>query len=236
MECLVGDSKIEFVHYNIRRTVTQAEVKELLAKHNHTCATVPGYTCLLQGKPFDEASFHVDHIKELHNGGSNDISNLQLLCPNCHAVKTARNRKRQSNEVPVFQVHTCLKCGKPYGCERQLMNHELSHQRDEITRKEKEREQDAKRKEKEQKQREKQENKASNSNEVDKIAEFIYENIVPSDSVINPVTKTELRRAFKNWKDNNDQRGLLPVDMEKRIIGLYGKYPAGGWTNFQLNT
>jgi len=234
MDCLVGNSKIEFVQYNNRRTFTQAEVKELLAKHNHTCATIPDYECYLKGKPFDEAGFQIDHIKELHNGGSNDISNLQALCPNCHSVKTTRNRKRQSNKQPVFEVHTCLRCEKPYGCERQLMDHMLKHQREDITRKEKELEKEAKRKEKEQKQQESRASKAKKVYTNPEIEKFICERIVASDYVIIPVTRLELRRAFKSWKDENDQRSLLPADMEKRIIELFGKYPIDGWTSFSL--
>jgi hypothetical protein len=236
MQPLFADTKVECVEYQARRTCTRAEEKEILARQHHTCATIPGYDCYLKGQPFDEASFQIDHIIELHSGGSNDMSNLQALCPCCHAVKTRRNRKRPSNEAPVFEVHTCLRCEKPYGCERQLMEHMLWHTREDLKRKEKELEKEAKRKEKEQRQREKQESKASKAKEVDKIAEFLCENIVPSDSVINPVSRTEMRRAFKNWKDENDQRGLLFVDMEKRLIKLFGEYPAGGWTNFQLNT
>ena len=33
------------------------------------------------------AWFEVDHIKELENGGSNDVENLQALCRECHAKK-----------------------------------------------------------------------------------------------------------------------------------------------------
>lgn len=32
----------------------------------------------------------VDHIKPISQGGSNELSNLQLLCKNCHKQKTAR--------------------------------------------------------------------------------------------------------------------------------------------------
>lgn len=33
-------------------------------------------------------TYEVDHILRLEFGGSNDISNLQALCPNCHRKKT----------------------------------------------------------------------------------------------------------------------------------------------------
>ena len=33
-------------------------------------------------------AFHIDHIQALANGGSNDIDNLQILCKECHYVKT----------------------------------------------------------------------------------------------------------------------------------------------------
>jgi P4 family phage/plasmid primase-like protien len=71
-------------------------------------------------------------------------------------------------------------------------------------------------------------------NENDAIAKFISEKIVASTEG-DAVEKTALRRAFKTWKEENDQRSLLPLDMEKRIVEVFGKYPAGGWTNFQLN-
>lgn len=35
-----------------------------------------------------DASYEIDHIIPLYQGGSNDISNLQALCRNCHGKKT----------------------------------------------------------------------------------------------------------------------------------------------------
>jgi P4 family phage/plasmid primase-like protien len=70
-------------------------------------------------------------------------------------------------------------------------------------------------------------------NENDAIAKFISEKIVASTEG-ETVEKTALRRTFKAWKDENDQRSLQPQDMEKRIIELFGKYPSGGWKNFQM--
>ena len=39
-----------------------------------------------------DATFEVDHIKALFNGGTNDQSNLVALCPNCHRKKTVAER------------------------------------------------------------------------------------------------------------------------------------------------
>ena len=41
--------------------------------------------CLFCGAP----AVHVDHIKPLRYGGTNDASNLQPLCAACHSRKTA---------------------------------------------------------------------------------------------------------------------------------------------------
>lgn len=73
-------------------------------------------------------------------------------------------------------------------------------------------------------------------NENDAIAKFISEKIrvIEKDEELVPVDKPRLRRVFKQWKDDNDQRTLIAIDMEKRMEGLFGKYSRGGWTNIKL--
>ena len=56
-----------------------------------------GYICPLWKSNFglfDESGLQIDHIIEVTHGGTNDISNLQALCPCCHSVKTKRCSKQ----------------------------------------------------------------------------------------------------------------------------------------------
>lgn len=39
-----------------------------------------------------DATYEIDHVIELQNGGTNDISNLKALCRNCHGKKTMKTR------------------------------------------------------------------------------------------------------------------------------------------------
>lgn len=41
-------------------------------------------------------NFEVDHITELQDGGLDEASNMQALCPGCHAEKTRLNRLRKN--------------------------------------------------------------------------------------------------------------------------------------------
>lgn len=74
-------------------------------------------------------------------------------------------------------------------------------------------------------------------NENDAIAKFVSEKVrvLDVENADEPVTKQSLRRVLKQWKDENDERMVLPAEVEKRIVDLFGKYPAKvGWTNFRL--
>jgi len=82
----------------VKRKVSESIKKQVAGKQRYTCATIPNYTCPMNKQPFDESGYEIDHICELRHGGTNDISNLQALCPSCHRVKTKRN---SSSPVPV---------------------------------------------------------------------------------------------------------------------------------------
>jgi len=46
---------------------------------------------------------HADHIKEKEKGGTEELSNLWVLCPNCHALKTYRVIVVDKNLMKVYK-------------------------------------------------------------------------------------------------------------------------------------
>ena len=87
-----------------RKPFLTAVRNELLSRTvcaNHPQFPAPGckdYICLLwkcNNGLFDESGKEIDHIIEVTQGGTNDISNLQVLCPCCHSVKTKRCAKQK---------------------------------------------------------------------------------------------------------------------------------------------
>lgn len=61
-------------------TYTYHDVISLYAMQQGRCAA---FWCAIELN----GSYHVDHIVALAKGGSNDASNLQLLCPTCNLSK-----------------------------------------------------------------------------------------------------------------------------------------------------
>ncbi len=66
-----------------KRSVSDARKKVVAAGQGWTCAHC--HETL-------EASYEVDHVIELQDGGTNDVSNLMALCRNCHGRKTLDQR------------------------------------------------------------------------------------------------------------------------------------------------
>ena len=61
-----------------RISFSENQRKDICDKNDNLC-------CLCSCKL--EKQFHIDHIKPLANGGTNDDINLQALCPTCHRDK-----------------------------------------------------------------------------------------------------------------------------------------------------
>jgi hypothetical protein len=74
-------------------------------------------------------------------------------------------------------------------------------------------------------------------NDTDGIAKFLSEKTkeFTAGDEVQPVLKAQLQSVFKQWKIQNENLALSVSDLVKRVTEKYGKYPAGGWTNFRLS-
>ena len=47
-------------------------------------------------------TWELDHIQPLHLSGSDTFENMQIICPNCHALKTQHERMQNIHISPYF--------------------------------------------------------------------------------------------------------------------------------------
>tara|TARA_Y100000389_G_scaffold196668_1_gene229991 strand:+ start:505 stop:933 length:429 start_codon:yes stop_codon:yes gene_type:complete len=64
----------------------------ILATQGNTCSD-PLQRCPFNGAPLPEDMAELDHITRVADGGSDDPSNLQVLCACCHAAKTSAEKR-----------------------------------------------------------------------------------------------------------------------------------------------
>jgi hypothetical protein len=97
------------------RNLSESTKKVIAGRQNYKCANSPG-SQIIQGYKcdrwandngdFNESGYDIDHIKEVADGGGNEMKNLQALCPGCHRVKTVSSSRdravyRKSNRERV---------------------------------------------------------------------------------------------------------------------------------------
>ena len=89
----------------MKRSLTKSQKETVAAKQNFKCAnSIEDYNCPLWQKSsdkgiFGEEKYHIDHILELADGGTDSKDNLQALCLSCHTVKTNRNKSIRKNNI-----------------------------------------------------------------------------------------------------------------------------------------
>ena len=69
---------------------SKSKKRRVTGHHKKYVASSQKWKCNMCGKLLDH-SYEVDHIVPLYKGGTNDISNLQALCRNCHGKKTVQD-------------------------------------------------------------------------------------------------------------------------------------------------
>lgn len=85
-----------------RRSLSAAEKKRIAAAGEWSCAMC---------KSLLPASFQIDHVIPLADGGADDASNMHALCANCHADKTQCEAIRRGKSRRVRQrVLFCSRC------------------------------------------------------------------------------------------------------------------------------
>ena len=88
-----------------RRSISKSDIRKLWERQKGRCARC--------GKKLNPHAYHVDHKRPLALGGSNSIRNLQLLCPECHMLKTQEDRKkiskkRRKKSKDIFDINELL--------------------------------------------------------------------------------------------------------------------------------
>jgi len=83
----------------VRKRLTPAQRIILAASQQYRCAMCDALL---------PSAWEVDHRVPLYDGGSNDWSNLHVICPVCHALKTQREaiqreeKKKFHSSSPYF--------------------------------------------------------------------------------------------------------------------------------------
>jgi hypothetical protein len=79
------------------------------------------------------ATYQIDHVVPLQHGGDNSFTNLQALCPDCHATKTLTEAIDQKLAPPTTTPHptpqlhplqhACQQCNKAFSSKYNLQRH-----------------------------------------------------------------------------------------------------------------
>lgn len=69
------------------RRVPTSKIRKVSEQLKKSVAANQRWLCAICGELL-QATYEVDHILALENGGDNNVKNLQALCRNCHGKKT----------------------------------------------------------------------------------------------------------------------------------------------------
>ena len=81
------DSDFEICPYCGTRLNSRVTRQHIPRKLRHQVFQRDGYRCRECGATNKETTLHIDHIKPVSKGGTNDIDNLQTLCETCNLAK-----------------------------------------------------------------------------------------------------------------------------------------------------
>ncbi len=85
----------------MRKMFSEVQKRLIAAQQDWKC---PGLLC--HNERNLGGQWELDHIIPLFAQGSNDVSNLRILCPNCHRLKTQQERMQYFLDKRVEPVET----------------------------------------------------------------------------------------------------------------------------------
>jgi hypothetical protein len=201
----------------------------VVQKDNGKCRGIDNYECPLKDRTEDASGFHVDHILPVADGGTDDIDNLQLLCPCCHAVKTKRDADNRNTLAALKRQKEELKKEL-----RELgMKDKIEREQEEIKRLQEHLNEIKRSKDPKQTAR----YLTADEREQRPVPRFMtecIERIEEYDPNTSPVTVAAIRWHFNEWRRHNEIRDGSFTHLEGLIRETYGRPPRGGWTQFKL--
>ena len=81
------DSDFKFCPYCAKPLKTRVGRQSIPRKLRHLVFERDRYRCRECGATNKQTQLHVDHIKPVSKGGTNDLDNLQTLCEKCNMAK-----------------------------------------------------------------------------------------------------------------------------------------------------
>src|SRR5204863_1147714 len=92
----------------MRKSFSEVQKRLIAARQDYKC---PGVHCL--GNISLPGQWDLDHIIPLFQGGSNELNNLQVLCPSCHSVKSQQERVQFYYQERLKRCETTVLDPKP---------------------------------------------------------------------------------------------------------------------------
>jgi 5-methylcytosine-specific restriction endonuclease McrA len=92
---IINSTKAHTAPVYLRQNIPTSKLRKVSDQLKKIVASQQHWNCK-KCKNILDATYEVDHIISLEDGGNNDIQNLQALCRNCHGKKTMEdNIKRR---------------------------------------------------------------------------------------------------------------------------------------------
>lgn len=201
----------------------------VLERDGGKCRGIEGYECPLKGRENDPCGFHIDHRLPVADGGTDELDNLQLLCPCCHQVKTRQdNDNRNTLAAERRRTESLRKELRELGMrdkiERERAEQERLLEQLNMIKTSKDPSQAIRYLEGEER-------------DTEPVRMYIRECIERCedyDPNAERIILSTLQLHFYRWKQIRGIRTGNMLNLRAQLTEMFGRLPKGGWTNFKL--